>query len=486
MSRKLFFFAFWIGFFSTLTGLWVLGSRQAFPVAAQNTVLVSIDPVHTALTAGSESTVDIKLSGGQNIGSYQFTLSYNPAVITVKAVQDSGWLASTGRAPIPVLSIDNSTGKTTFGAYSTGSQTGPDGNDSVLATITLQAVADGTSALSLTNPLLTDPSGLNSISLTTTEADITVGVNNPTPAPTPTGAPTPTLSPTPTPTPPPGGVATFTLALTKTPVFEGEEFDANFNFQTNEAVSGLDAIILFDPTKLSAVSLTDKHLLPLTPKTDINNGNGKIMLSQLAQYNQPFLGSGTVATIKFRALNLAENKIGFDFLPDAKTESNAISAANGNNILAQPADLTFIVTDHALLSVKLTTPSENAAIGHTVSGTLSVDQSSWTSQLQTDPTGLSNTINIDNFVNQLTTFTLKVSGYLRRKFTLTPLPGANTADLGKLKAGDLNDDRIINNIDLSLQYDQWFGSGSADLNHDGIVNSADYWIILSNFLQTDE
>ena len=59
-------------------------------------------------------------------------------------------------------------------------------------------------------------------------------------------------------------------------------------------------------------------------------------------------------------------------------------------------------------------------------------------------------------------------------------------DLGALKAGDLNNDGIVNNLDLSLMYDQWFGSGTADFNRDEVVNTADYWIVLQNFLAEDE
>ena len=77
---------------------------------------------------------------------------------------------------------------------------------------------------------------------------------------------------------------------------------------------------------------------------------------------------------------------------------------------------------------------------------------------------------------------------MRERFSLTVNPGTNSVDLGRLKAGDLNDDGIINTIDLSLMYDQWIPSpaGNADLTRDGVVNSADYWAITQNYLAVDE
>lgn len=306
----------------------------------------------------------------------------------------------------------------------------------------------------------------------------------------PLGSPVPSSTPVPTPvpsvTPSPSALAELTL-VTEGPVVEGEEFVVTVALSTSQEIIGVDAIVLFDPRKLSAVSVSDSHLLPLTPGVDINNGNGRVRISQLMPPGETFAGSGNIAEITFKALTLGETHIGFDFIANSKVESNVI-ANTGADILGQPSSITVTAVEEGTLQLFLETYSENLSVGYAVSGVLTDTESTWSAQITTEILGDSNVVPVDaSFIGKVKTLVFKVTGYLTKSFTKTITPGLNSVDLGKLKAGDLNDDGIINTIDLSLLYGEWFGDGGiADLNLDGFINSADYWVMTQNYLAVDE
>ncbi|KKP92672.1 MAG: Ig domain protein group 2 domain protein [Parcubacteria group bacterium GW2011_GWA1_36_12] len=495
---------FVIAFISTFYAL-----QNVIPSFAQLTPAnVSIDPVVTNTGLNQNITVQVRINNVTNLGGYQFTLNFDPQVIKISSITNSDWLASTGRTVGPLSSIDNTNGIATAGAFSFGTTNGPSG-DNVLATINLTTVGLGSSALDLQDVLITDISA-QTINTIATDGSINILAASPTPVASITPVPTPVVSPTPiatpiatpvasvspnpstspstTPTPTGSASATLSLALPSPLVFVGEDFSVDLKLDTNASITGADAIILFDPAQLTAVNVIDKKLLPTTPKIDINNGNGTISISQVADPGTPFIGSGTMAQLVFRSLGSVGNRtLRFDYVPGVKTESNVIASIDGKDILAQPLDLTLTVIDHAYLTVKLLTPSENATLGHTLSGLLSDTESTWSSQINTDVSGTSANSLVDNsFIGQLKTFLFKASTFLRRRSALNIASGDNVLDLGALKAGDLNNDGIVNNLDLSLMYDQWFLSGTADFDRNNVVNTSDYWILTQNFLQVDE
>lgn len=270
----------------------------------------------------------------------------------------------------------------------------------------------------------------------------------------------------------------------------GNEFTASLNLNTPESITGVDAIILFNPLTVNGIEVIDQHLLPETPQIDINNGNGVIVISQTAAYNQPYTGTGIMANIKFRAMVAGEQSLRIEYVaPGSTIDSNVVSSRTGKDILMQPQDLTFNVVDPAYLALQLTTPSENQTLGYSVNGIVSDSQSTWSAQIATDPSGNSNQVLLnDSFIGSVKTLLFKVQYFLRKRFNVDVQPGINTYDLGLLKAGDLNNDGEINNIDLSLMYDEWYPrpAVNADFNLDGRVNTLDHWILLSNFLQQDE
>ncbi len=138
-------------------------------------------------------------------------------------------------------------------------------------------------------------------------------------------------------------------------------------------------------------------------------------------------------------------------------------------------------------NLALKTASENLEIGHTATGSVAIVGQDWQQDFITDKDGISQTWQFDyTFLDTKLLFSLKSSGYLRKRLDRTLIEGTNVLDFGYLLAGDINDDGIVNNIDVAIIYQNWFGDSLGDYNKDGIVNSFDFWILVNNFFMEDE
>lgn len=130
-------------------------------------VKVSPPSKRVPISAGN-FTMDIVAQDVSNLGAYQVELTFNPAIVHVVSVSPGPFLGSTGRTVSPVGPIiDNNLGKVTFGAFTFGPQPGVNGTG-VLATVTFQPRAHGTSSLHLQNLQVADPAS-NPIPGVTTE-----------------------------------------------------------------------------------------------------------------------------------------------------------------------------------------------------------------------------------------------------------------------------------------------------------------------------
>jgi len=321
---------------------------------------------------------------------------------------------------------------------------------------------------------------------TTDFAILTLNPVNTSPTPTPTPTLTPTLTPIPTATPAPSpipGEGSFLSFGGNSQAFVGENYDINILFSTDTEVSGVDAVILFDENVLSATSVSENPLISDTTQISIDNDLGVIRISQLAGVEEGFVGNGLLATISFDPLSIADSQFSFDFLDGATDDSNSISSADGTDILNASDPFLFSVVEHASLTISLSTPSIN---GDDLGGGISTEDGSWSFSFTTDINGLSEAIQLpDSLLGQNIDLLINVDGFLREREAVTVV-GTIDLNLGLLRAGDLNNDGIVNNLDLSLMYDVWFGTGVADYNQDGIVNSADHWILTNNFFEEDE
>jgi hypothetical protein len=123
---------------------------------------------------GNTFVVGVNISGVTDLYSFQFDLSFNPAVLQVTNVLEGVFLLSGGGTTFFVPgTIDNTAGNVTFNADTLiGAIPGVSGNGT-LVLFDFTALAQGTSALTISNVILQDSTGalLNS---TTTGGSVTV------------------------------------------------------------------------------------------------------------------------------------------------------------------------------------------------------------------------------------------------------------------------------------------------------------------------
>ena len=199
------------------------------PWPSPGLTVVRIDPVTKNAAPGHTFTINVMVDGAVNLGAFQFDMIYDPAVVTVTNVELGTFLGSTGRTAQPVGSnIDNAVGIVTFGAFSFGSNAGPEGTG-LLAAVTLMAMDSGTSALNLQNVVVTDT--MANAQSTSVEGG-TVTVAAPAPTSTPTMIPSPTVTPTATPT----LTSTATATETAKPAATATPTDAATATTTSEAM----------------------------------------------------------------------------------------------------------------------------------------------------------------------------------------------------------------------------------------------------------
>lgn len=304
-----------------------------------------------------------------------------------------------------------------------------------------------------------------------------------TPTETPTSTPSPTETSTPTPTPTPVG-ANLSIEGT-TPQYLGDNFTYNLMFSTDTDVSGVDADMTFDPSVLQIVSITPLSLLSDTSFSTYNNTTGTINFSQLEDPGIGYTGNGVLAQIEFEPLvATASSALAFDFTPGSTTDSNAVSFPGGVDILNAPTNFILEILQHTNLTVQLNLASTDDS----TSAELSNADGSWTTAINTDSSGLSDAIALpDTWLGTTVDLYLKVDGYLVEKYTLDVTGGDQTADFGTLRAGDLNNDGIINVLDLGVMISVWNQSGvTADYNKDGEVNVFDYVLLSTNFNAVDD
>lgn len=139
-------------------GFWVAALLSA-GIATAATTTLRVVPPESPINPGTTFTVDIAVSDASNLGSFQFIFGYNPAVLKFEKMALGEFLGSTGRTANPLgPRVDESAGQVTFGAFTLGQQPGASGSGQ-LATVTLRALAGGTSPLEIRDPQITDIMG---------------------------------------------------------------------------------------------------------------------------------------------------------------------------------------------------------------------------------------------------------------------------------------------------------------------------------------
>jgi hypothetical protein len=124
----------------------------------QEGMTMRIAPPMVDANAGADFSIDVAIVDAVDLGAFEFSLLYDPSCVGAVSVDLGPFLGSTGRTAVPVGPTFDAE-SVTFGAYSFGSPTGPNG-EGVLATVHFTAGAsECSSLLHLQNAALTDTAG---------------------------------------------------------------------------------------------------------------------------------------------------------------------------------------------------------------------------------------------------------------------------------------------------------------------------------------
>lgn len=153
--------------------LGVLSAQSAFAVP-----VLSITATPDPAVKGSPVVLSVLISGIADLYAFQYTLSFNAAVLQATGVTEGSFLSSRGNTYFDGGSIDNTAGKVSLSFDSLiGPGAGASGNG-MLARIAFNVINTGTSTLAFSDVLFLD-SALNTI---TVQADSRVLVAVPEPA----------------------------------------------------------------------------------------------------------------------------------------------------------------------------------------------------------------------------------------------------------------------------------------------------------------
>jgi hypothetical protein len=131
------------------------GGSQA-PKGLSLAPAIRVEPQSSTVEPGTVFTVEVQAGDVVDLGSFDFTLTFSPTVLSVQSATLGTFLGSTGRStgalgPL----IDNAAGSVRFGAFSFGTAAGPNGSGT-LATLTLRALSSGSSPLHFASMQYTD------------------------------------------------------------------------------------------------------------------------------------------------------------------------------------------------------------------------------------------------------------------------------------------------------------------------------------------
>lgn len=151
---------------------------------------------------------------------------------------------------------------------------------------------------------------------------------------------------------PKSDLATLSLTSEKKAYAVGDEFTVDtYLFTAEKEVVGMDANILYDPEFLQLLMMDstkktnfekyltrNEDIFQLFPEISFDTAKGELKFSALSDFDRKFNGSGTVATMKFKALKAGQTQIKFDFTEGKTTDSN-VSSVKGQDALGRVSNL---------------------------------------------------------------------------------------------------------------------------------------------------
>jgi hypothetical protein len=133
----------------------------------------------------------------------------------------------------------------------------------------------------------------------------------------------------------------------------GDSFTVSVKLDTQgAAIDGVDIRYLtFNPSLLQVedantstpgVQISPQSLMAMTVLNSVDNTAGKIAFSQVAAGGTKYSGSGTLATIRFKAMAQGTASLVFGYTPKSTTDSNV--ASGGSDILNAVVNGSYSIT----------------------------------------------------------------------------------------------------------------------------------------------
>lgn len=135
---------------------------------------------------------------------------------------------------------------------------------------------------------------------------------------------------------------TMTISPAQKTVKVGETFNLDVSISTGEnSIVAASVYLTYDPTKLQAQSIVNSPQFPNILSSSDTSQAGKVSIAVgTVNIAQPFKGSGTVATVKFTALQTTTEAISVRFGPE--TYAGSIAEGSTNTLIGTtPASITI-------------------------------------------------------------------------------------------------------------------------------------------------
>lgn len=460
---------------------------------SQTQALVKINPPSQNVGVNQEVTVGVEVENVENLFCFDLSLDYNSSLLELDDTNSHqigdflGQNTLTAIATSSATPVPNIPEQKTFrlAVCKQGQMAGSSGLGTLFS-LNFQALAEGTSPLTLSQVILLDSQG-NGINTQIENAQVTI--SGPSSSPTPSPSPIPSPSPTPSPLP----QAEFLLSPSSDVYFLGDSPEIEVYLDTwNNPVVGADLVLNFDPSVWEVSQILEGSIFPNYPGKVIDNTSGLIRVSGTVEPpDQYFSGRGVFARIIFETKTEGETTLGFEFTPNSPTTDCNIVAADGGELLTQaPLNGQYSLIFNPVLNFKYNLPHRLEEVGNQANVYISTDDQTFEATVDVDKSGIYEGLSLNKLIlNQIYRFIIKIEGFLRKKADqeITLYGGSNPKegylDFGDLEAGDLNDDDIVNNLDLAELFAVYYESGAADFNGDGMVNVFDVWIMFTNFFK---
>src|SRR6185369_9735047 len=125
---------------------------------------------------------------------------------------------------------------------------------------------------------------------------------------------------------------------------EGSTFTVNILLNTSaQAAYGVDINkIHFNPAFLQVVKVVAGQAMPLIMVNTVDNGQGTIKFSAVANPGSTYNGTGVVASITFKQISQGPSLVTLDYVPNSSGDSNV--AGGAGDILGSVGSATYTGT----------------------------------------------------------------------------------------------------------------------------------------------